>query len=69
MMRTTQREEAREAEWGHPESWQDWEADSLDVAKAVEDQWVDRGMDGHHGGNFEPQAPTWNYIFLVDELD
>lgn len=40
--------------------WEDWQADSKDIASRVEKHFLDLGMDGGEGGS---ESPTHVYIY------
>ncbi len=50
-------------EWGKPQHFLYWQADSLSVAQAVESHFINHGMQGGTGGDMSPWKNTFVYIF------
>jgi hypothetical protein len=51
-------------EWGKPENFVYWEADSLADAQAIEDHFINKeGMKGGTGGDLDDRNKVYVYIF------
>jgi hypothetical protein len=54
----------RYREWGRPERFRHWKANSLNEAQTVETYFVrQKGMKGIHGGDLDPLRDAFVYIF------
>ena len=50
----------RRSQHGNPKHWHYWRADTVAMARKVEDYFIAKGMKGHVGGG---KSPNYVYIF------